>query len=238
MLTVTSSRSGEGKTTTTANLAVVLAQAGQRVLAIDCDLRKPRLHRFFGLDNDRGFTTALVEGSMQDALHELPAYGRLAVMPSGVVPPDPAELLASSRTDALFEKLLPHFDVIVVDSPPVLPVTDALVLSRMADAVLLVTSARKTSKRDVHRSVELLGPGRGPGHRHRAQRHQLRGCLRLRVPALRVSTRLRPAVGAHAKAKRASRRPSPAEEAIRSGRRNAVDDATPAPTSAISGPTT
>ncbi len=162
VVAITSSRSGEGKTTTTANLAIVLAQAGQRVLAMDCDLRKPRLHQFFGLTNSRGFTTALVDGSLDGALHELPTYGRLAVMPSGVVPPDPAELLASTRTDALFEKLLPHFDVIVVDSPPVLPVTDALVLSRMADAVILVTSARKTSKRDVHRSVELLGQVEAP----------------------------------------------------------------------------
>ncbi len=156
VIAITSSRSGEGKTTTTANLAVALAQSGLRVLALDCDLRKPRLHQFFGVDNQKGFTTALVDGDLTGALHELNDFGRLSVMPSGVVPPDPAELLASSHTDALFKTLLPHFDVIVVDSPPVLPVTDALVLSRMTDAVILVTSARKTSRRDLHRSVELL----------------------------------------------------------------------------------
>lgn len=156
VIVVTSSRPGEGKTTTTANLAVTLAQAGQRTLAIDGDLRKPRLHRYFGLDNRAGLTTALVDGPLEEALNEVRQFGRLAIMPSGVVPTDPAELLASSRTDALLGRLAPHFDTILVDSPPVLPVSDALVLSRVATAVLLVTSSRKTSKRDVHRSIELL----------------------------------------------------------------------------------
>lgn len=157
VIVVTSSRAGEGKSTITANMAVTLARAGQRTLVIDGDLRKPRLHRFFGLDNRAGFTTALVDGPLDEALHEVPEFGRLAIMPSGVVPTDPAELLASGRTDALFERLAPHFDVILVDSPPVLPVSDALVLSRIATAVVLVTSSHKTSKRDVHRSIELLG---------------------------------------------------------------------------------
>ena len=156
VIVVTSSRAGEGKTTTTANLAVTLAQAGQRTLAIDGDLRKPRLHRYFGLDNRAGLTTALVDGPLDEALHEVSRFGRLAVMPSGVVPTDPAELLASGRTEALFERLAPHFDTILVDSPPVLPVSDALVVSRVSTAVVLVTSSRKTSKRDVHRSIELL----------------------------------------------------------------------------------
>ena len=238
VLTVTSSRSGEGKTTTTANLAIVLAQAGQRVLAMDCDLRRPRLHQFFGLSNDRGFTTALVEGSMHDTLQKLPSFGRLAVMTSGVVPPDPAELLASGRTDALFEKLLPHFDVIVVDSPPVIPVTDALVLSRMADAVLLLTSARKTSKRDVHRSVELLGQVEAPligavlndvsSEAAYGYGYQPYGYPDETAP---LSWRAR------RKAKRATRRAEPVPEDATSDPEDAIrDDAIPAPDDAISDP--
>jgi capsular exopolysaccharide synthesis family protein len=99
----------------------------------------------------------LIEGPPQGALHEVARVGPLSIMPSGVIPPDPAELLASKRTVALFEMLVGGFDVIVVDSPPLLEVTDALVLSRLADAVVLVTSARRgTPKSDLHRSIELL----------------------------------------------------------------------------------
>ena len=154
---ITSSTAAEGKTTTVANLAVLFARAGHRVVAVDCDLRRPRLHAFFGLDNQVGFTTALLgDAPLSQAVQPVPEVSRLYVLPSGLVPPLPSELLSSHRTGAVLRTLEEEYDLVLIDSPPAVPVTDAAVLSSWVDGVILVANANMTSRRDFHRAVELL----------------------------------------------------------------------------------
>jgi succinoglycan biosynthesis transport protein ExoP len=156
-LLVTSPTKEEGKTTTLTNLAVSLAQIGQRVILLDCDLRRPRIHQFFGMSNESGFTSVLLgTDPVAEAIQPAQGYPSLAVLPSGPPPPDPSELLSSQRTRDLLEALRSHCDILLVDSPPVLPVTDPLVLAALADSTLLVVSADQTSKRAVSRAVEVL----------------------------------------------------------------------------------
>jgi succinoglycan biosynthesis transport protein ExoP len=153
----TSPSSGEGKTTTLANLAVALAGAGQRVIVVCCDLRRPRLHEFFGLPDDPGFTSVLLgQVPLASALQGVPGQTRLALLASGPQPPNPSELLASPRAEELLALLKSEADVVLIDSPPVLPVTDGLVLARMVDATILVATANLTTRKEVHRTVELL----------------------------------------------------------------------------------
>ncbi len=138
ILLVTSVSPGEGKTTTAANLAVTLAQAGSRVLLVDCDLRRPNVHRIFGIDNGGGLTNVLAQGRpLQELLHEGPVSG-LKILTSGPIPPNPAELLGSERTRQLWPQLLDDFDYVVIDSPPVLAVTDAALLASQVHGVILV----------------------------------------------------------------------------------------------------
>jgi capsular exopolysaccharide synthesis family protein len=156
-LQVTSTNAAEGKTTTLANLAVTFAQAGQSVIAVCCDLRKPRIHEFFGKDNDVGFTSVLLgKTRLADAIQRIEGAGRLALLASGPPPPNPAELLAWPRTGELLNGLANQFDLVLIDTPPVLPVTDALVVAGWVDATLVVVSAGKTTKKGLGRAVELL----------------------------------------------------------------------------------
>jgi succinoglycan biosynthesis transport protein ExoP len=153
----TSPNAGEGKTTTLANLAVALASAGQRVIVVCCDLRRPRLHDFFGLPNTPGFTSVLLgRVALSDALQRVPAEPGVALLASGPPPPNPSELLASPRTRDLLRLLRSEADVVLVDSPPMLPVTDGMVLAQMVDATILVATANATTRKEVQRSVELL----------------------------------------------------------------------------------
>jgi capsular exopolysaccharide synthesis family protein len=156
-LQVTSTNASEGKTTTLANLAVAFAQAGQSVIAVCCDLRKPRIHEFFDTTNEVGFTSVLLgKTPLSDAIQRVDGAGRLALLASGPPPPNPAELLAWPRAGELLEGLTAQFDLVLVDTPPVLPVTDALVVAGWVDATLLVVSAGTTTKKGLGRSVELL----------------------------------------------------------------------------------
>jgi len=154
----TSSVSAEGKSTTVGNLGVVLARAGQRVVIVDCDLRSPRQHEFFEIDNAVGFTSVLASGvRLEDALRPVAAADRrLAVLPSGPIPPNPSEMLASKRTAELLYRLQEHFDVVLIDSPPVLPVTDAVALSTWVDAVVLVAAAGTTTRKPLRSAVDHL----------------------------------------------------------------------------------
>lgn len=157
VIEITSPNPGEGKTTTAGNLAIGLAQAGQRVCAVCCDLRRPRLHEFFGLSNNVGFTSVITGDSpLASALQAVPDVDGLYLLASGAIPPNPAELLSSRRSAEVFTALRAHFDAVLVDSSPVLAVTDAAVLVPQVDAVLLVANAGSTSRRGLYRAVELL----------------------------------------------------------------------------------
>ncbi len=155
---VTSPAASEGKTSTLANLGAVFAQAGQRVLMVSCDLRKPRLGQFFGVDEGRGLTTAILgEDTLENLVLPAPGTDNLWVLPSGPPPPNPAELLNGARAQEIFARLREAFDLVLIDSPPVLPVTDAVVLSKDVDATLLVVAAYRTSSGDLARAREKLG---------------------------------------------------------------------------------
>jgi capsular exopolysaccharide synthesis family protein len=155
---VTSALAAEGKTTTLSNLAVTFAKGGQRVIVLCCDLRRPRVHEFFGLDNRIGFTSVLFgESPLQEAIQDVPSDGLpLRLVASGPLPPNPAELLSSNRAASVIEALHERCDLLLIDSPPVLPVTDALVLAGLVDGVLLVGDSGATTKRSLGRAVELL----------------------------------------------------------------------------------
>jgi non-specific protein-tyrosine kinase len=154
---VTSPNASEGKTTTLANLAVALARSGQQVIVVCCDLRRPRIHDFFGLSNEVGFTSVLLgEVPLSVALQQVPGEERLRVLPSGPLPPNPSELLSSRRTIEVLTTMQVEADIVLVDSAPVLPVTDAAVLSGRVDATLLVATAHRTTAKEMARAADLL----------------------------------------------------------------------------------
>lgn len=162
-LQMTSASAGEGKTTTLANLAVTLALAGKRVIIVCCDLRRPRVHEFFGLSNKVGFTSALVgERPVSAALQDVPGVPRLRLMASGPIPPNPSELLASQRAADVFAALSIDADIVLIDSPPVLPVTDALVLFRHVDATLMVFAAGSTTRKEAAAALGKVQQVNGP----------------------------------------------------------------------------
>ncbi|MEA2828887.1 MAG: tyrosine-protein kinase [Actinomycetota bacterium] len=163
ILQVTSPEAGEGKTTTLANLGVALATAGERVVIVCCDLRRPRVHEFFGLSNAVGFTSVLLgQRPVWAALQSVPGVPRLKVLASGPLPPNPSELLSSDRTANVLAALLAEADIVLVDSPPVLPVADALVLFRRVDATLLVFSARTTTRKQATTALAMVQQVNGP----------------------------------------------------------------------------
>jgi capsular exopolysaccharide synthesis family protein len=155
-LMVTSPTAGEGKTTTASNLAVVLADAGKRVILVSSDLRKPRVHRFFGLSNEKGLSTVLVgEVKPWEAMAD-PGRGHLRVLTSGPVPAHPAELLQSEQMGELIEELREVADFVILDTAPVLLVADALAIAPLADGVLLIVDAENTHRGAVIQAREQL----------------------------------------------------------------------------------
>jgi capsular exopolysaccharide synthesis family protein len=158
VLLVTSPNAAEGKTTTIVNLGIALACAGVRVCLVDCDLRRPRLAATFGISPSVGFTSVLLGNTSLDrALQMSDDLGPfLKILPSGPIPPNPSELLSSTRVQTLVEALVERFDLVLVDTPPTLPVSDALVASRLSDAVLMVTTAGTTTRKGLHRALELM----------------------------------------------------------------------------------
>lgn len=155
---ITSPMPGEGKSITAANLAVVMARAGDRVLVVSADLRRPRVESYLGIESKHGLTSVLVgDVSIADALVPSDDVPGLFVLPTGGLPPNPSELLAWQRTQELIERLADEFSVVIIDSPPILPVTDALVSSRFCDATIVVARAGATPRRRLRRAVELLG---------------------------------------------------------------------------------
>lgn len=154
---VTSPRPGEGKTTTATNLAITAARSGQRVLLVDCDLRKPQAHLFFNLPNAQGFTSVLLgEATMRQVAQLVPDAAKLAVITSGPIPPNASELLAGERTKASLEALTESVDLVIVDSPPVLPVSDPVILASLVDGVIVVASAGTTDRRQLAKAIDRL----------------------------------------------------------------------------------
>jgi capsular exopolysaccharide synthesis family protein len=155
-LMVTSSGPGEGKSTTVANLAVVLAQQGKRVLLIDGDLRKPTVHYTFKVSNIYGVTNVLTrQTTLKDAVitTKIPDVD---VLPSGPVPPNPSELIDSKSMTQLIEEAKSHYDYVLFDTPPINAVTDAQLLSHRVDGVILVISSGKTEIEGAIKAKELL----------------------------------------------------------------------------------
>ncbi|HEX8769479.1 MAG TPA: polysaccharide biosynthesis tyrosine autokinase, partial [Acidimicrobiales bacterium] len=154
---ITSPSAEEGKSTTIANLAVAIARAGQRVVILDGDLRRPRMHEFFGLDKSIGFTSVLLgKVPLSAALQPVPNQSRLSILASGPPPPNPSELLSSVRTVEVLTSLQAEADIVLIDTPPLLPVTDALVVSGRVDATLVVCVAGSTTRKEAARAIELL----------------------------------------------------------------------------------
>jgi non-specific protein-tyrosine kinase len=163
-IVVTSPGPAESKSIAVANLAVAMAQAGLSVVAVDADLRRPRLHQLFGLDLHEGdtgerlwwgLTGSLLEGRTDGRLHSTQVAG-LRVLPSGELPPNPAELMGSQHMQELLHELTQQADVVLIDSPPVLPVADATALAQRVDGVLLVVEAGKTRREAARHAVERL----------------------------------------------------------------------------------
>lgn len=153
---VTSPGPGEGKTTTCANLGVALAQAGKSTLVVDCDLRKPMVHKVFSLRNFQGTVNLLVgEEGMKGVTQEAPLVG-LSVITSGSLPPNPAELLSSKHFSRFLGEARSHFDYVLIDVPPVESVSDPAVVATHCDGTLLIIDTKSTRKGAVKQSVHTL----------------------------------------------------------------------------------
>ncbi|WP_062108607.1 CpsD/CapB family tyrosine-protein kinase [Bacillus niameyensis] len=155
-LMVTSSGPSEGKSTTAANLAVVFAQQGKKVLLVDADLRKPTVHYTFGMVNTQGLTNLLTRQiSLQEAV-KTTDIETLNILTSGPIPPNPAELLSSKGMQTFLSAVKEEFDMIVFDTPPVLAVTDAQVLANQCDGTVLVVYSGKTEIESIQKTKDLL----------------------------------------------------------------------------------
>lgn len=157
VLMITSSVEGEGKTTTAANLAQAFAQAGRRTLLVDGDLRKPKLERYLDLEGAAGLTTVLIgDSELADVVQPWGPSG-LEVLACGPIPPNPSELLGGPAMERLVAEARETYDIVVIDTPPLLPVTDAAVTASVADGVILVVRHGKTHRDQVADSLSSLG---------------------------------------------------------------------------------
>jgi polysaccharide biosynthesis transport protein len=157
IIVLTSATPSEGKTTAASNLAAILAQRDTRVLLIDGDLRRPNIHHRFGLNGKVGLTTVLTGATTLDGtVQSVPEIPNLDILPSGPVPPFPTEMLSSGAMEAILKRCAEIYDYVVIDSPPILSVTDGVILARQADAVVLVVRHGKSSKHVVRRARDIL----------------------------------------------------------------------------------
>ena len=157
VLLVTSPKISDGKSTTITNLAVTMARSGQRVVLVDCDLRRPRVHSFFGLPNIVGYTSVLLgQANLEDALEEVLDVPTLRVLTAGPIPPNPSEVLAGKATRELLKSLSEEADIVLIDSPPVLPVTDAVALAGSVDGTILVASAGTSNRKVISEAIATL----------------------------------------------------------------------------------
>lgn len=164
-IALTSCTSNEGKSTTIANLAVVLTQAGKSVLLIDCDMRNPTVHKNFNLSNKVGLSSCISMGTaLSDAVQKTSIEG-LYALTGGVIPPNPSELLGSEQMKNVLQRAKERYDYVLIDTPPVMPVTDALIVSRFVDGMILVIAsaevkvemARDVKNQLVNAGANILG---------------------------------------------------------------------------------
>lgn len=159
-LVVTSSNPGEGKSTVSGNLALVLAQGDSKVLLVDCDMRRPSVHKKFRISNTYGISDLLVGNKkMESVAHKY--NDNLTIVSSGKIPPNPAEMLGSKAMIAFLEEMKKHFDYIVLDTPPLQAVADAQILSTKVDGSLIVVRAGVTKKDAVHNAVSIINKVNG-----------------------------------------------------------------------------
>ena len=158
VLLITSSQPGEGKTVTALNLAFAMAQKGDRVLLIDADMRRPGIAKELGLSSTHGLSGILTGGYdySPHLLSKIDIVNGLSLLPSGPFPPNPAELLCSMKMDALITRLRQDFDHIILDSPPVLPITDATILSSLADGVIMIVESETTTRAALSRTCRVI----------------------------------------------------------------------------------
>lgn len=155
-LLATSTAPDEGKSTTLANLAVTMAQAEQRVILVDCDLRRPSLHTLFNLHNESGLTNMILAAEDAPAPLQDTGIPGLSLLASGPLPPRPADILGSRRMEQIIARLRDMAEIVLFDTPPVIAVTDAAVLATRVDGVLLVFHAGRTSRDRARRTREVL----------------------------------------------------------------------------------
>jgi capsular exopolysaccharide synthesis family protein len=158
---VTSASPGEGKTVIAANLAAGLAQAGQRVVLVDADLRRPKIHELFGLAMEPGLSNLLSHRTPDDSAVQATSIPNLMAVTAGALPPNPAELLGSARFTSVLRQLESHFDIVVIDTPPVMAVADASILAHQTSGVLFVVAADSTSRHAAQAALDQLERARG-----------------------------------------------------------------------------
>lgn len=152
---VTSTEKGEGKSTIASNLACIFAKDSKKILIIDCDLRSPSIHEIFEVSNEIGFSDVIIDiTKLEESIINYCEY--LDILASGKIPKSPSELLGSTNMDILLEKLSESYDLIIIDSPPLLSVTDAQIISTKVDGTVLVIKANKVSKENVLISKSIL----------------------------------------------------------------------------------
>ncbi|MDL5376343.1 CpsD/CapB family tyrosine-protein kinase [Exiguobacterium mexicanum] len=155
-MVITSASSGEGKSTTSSNLAVVYAQQGKRVLLVDCDMRRPTAHFTFRLSNGIGLSTVLAKKTtVEKAIHST-QIENLDLIAAGPIPPNPSELLSSKMMDRVLEELKTNYDIIILDAPPMMQVADTRLLARKVDGVVLVVGCDKSDRQMVVKAKEQL----------------------------------------------------------------------------------
>lgn len=155
VIMVTSSEPGEGKSTTSGNLALCLAQGEKKVILVDCDLRKPSLHKKFKISNIVGLSDVMI--GKEELVTTMHRYNNnLAILTSGKIPPNPSEMLSSKAMTTLLDALKKNFDYIILDTPPVQAVTDSQILATKADGAILVVRAERTKKDSVQNAISLL----------------------------------------------------------------------------------
>lgn len=156
VITVTSSRPGEGKSTVASNLAITFAENGSKVLLIDSDLRRPTIHKVFKLPNSLGLVNAVLNPELIDDIINIDVVPGVDIITSGVIPPNPSELLGSKKSFALLETMKERYDIIIMDAPPLLAVTDAQVLTTISDGTIIVAFHGVTKKDEITKAKDLL----------------------------------------------------------------------------------